>query len=174
MIRNFKNTQPKLGSSVYVDPQALVIGDVTLGDNSSVWPMSVIRGDVNRIEIGECTNIQDGSVLHVTHDGPYTPGGFPLIIGKHNTIGHKVLLHACSIQDYCLIGMGAIIMDGAVVESHCIVGAGSLVPPKKQLASGYLYVGSPVKQIRKLTHEEFEMLEYSAEHYKRLKNEYLE
>ena len=172
-IRPFEDKSPLIADDVYIDPAAVVIGNVQIGSDSSVWPMSVIRADVNEITIGECTNIQDGSILHVTHNGPYTKGGYPLIIGSHITIGHKAMLHACTIEDYCLIGMSAIVLDGAHIEPYCMVGAGSLVPPKKHLEGGFLYVGTPAKKIRKLTATEKEMLEYSALHYKRLKNRYL-
>lgn len=173
-IRPFENIVPKLDSSVYIDPTALVIGDVKMGKDSSVWPMSVIRGDVNSITIGKCTNIQDGSVLHVTHASPEytTEAGYPLIIGDNVTVGHKALLHACTIADQVLIGMGAIIMDGAVIEKETIIGAGSLVPPRKTLQSGYLWMGSPAKKIRPLTDKEKAYLVYSAEHYVRLKKTY--
>lgn len=173
MLREFENLQPQLTAGVYIDEAAVVIGDVTLAEDASVWPMCVVRGDVNSITIGRATNVQDGAVLHVTHDGPYTPGGFPLIIGESNTIGHKAMLHACTIEDYCLIGMSAIVLDGAYIESYVMLGAGSLVPPGKRLESGYLYVGSPVKKVRKLTDKEKTMLAYSAEHYVQLKNRYI-
>lgn len=173
MIKTFSRVKPRLGSGVFIDDSALVIGAVTLGKDVSVWPMCVVRGDVNAIEIGDSTNIQDASVLHVTHDGPYTPGGIPLRIGQGNTIGHKAMLHACTIEDYCLIGMGAIVLDGAHIESQVMLGAGSLVPPGKRLESGMLYVGAPVKPVRRLSDEERDKLYYSAEHYVRLKNRYL-
>lgn len=172
-IRAFNQETPSIGSKVYVDPFASVIGKVSLGDDVSVWPMAVIRGDVNIITIGNKSNIQDGSILHVTHDGPYTPGGHPLTIGEGVTVGHQVTLHACSIGNYCLIGIGSIILDKAIIEDNVMIGAGSLVPPGKHLESGYLYIGRPAKKIRKLTPEELGNLEYSSEHYVHLKNEYL-
>lgn len=156
--------------SAYVDEQALVLGDVEIGADSSVWPMTVVRGDVNRIRIGERTNIQDGSVLHVTHDGEFDPGGSPLIVGSEVTVGHKVVLHACTVEDRCLIGMGAVVLDGAVVKSGAMVGAGALVSPGKVLDGGYLYLGAPARQARALTERERSFLEYSAAHYVRLKN----
>lgn len=173
-IRPFQNTYPLLGNRVYIDPQSSVIGRVTLGHDVSVWPMAVIRGDVNIIDIGEATNVQDGAILHVTHDGPYTPGGQPLIIGKGVTIGHQAVLHGCQIEDYCLIGMSTLILDRVHVESKVIIGAGSLVPPGKRLESGYLYLGNPARAVRRLTEKELEHLVYSAEHYVRLKDHYLE
>ncbi|KTD79392.1 gamma carbonic anhydrase family protein [Legionella waltersii] len=172
-LRAFQNKSPILGDRVYIDPMASVIGDVTLGNDVSVWPMAVIRGDVNCITIGDACSIQDGAILHVTHDGPYTPGGKPLILGKGNTIGHQALLHGCTVEDYCLIGMGAIILDGVHIETKVMLGAGSLVPPGKRLESGYLYLGNPVKAVRKLNEQEMQQLVYSSEHYVRLKDNYL-
>lgn len=169
-IRNFEGTQPEIHSSAYVDETALVLGDVLIGENSSIWPLTVIRGDVNSIQIGDNSNIQDNSVLHVSHVGPYNPSGFNLKIGNHVTVGHRVILHGCQIGDSCLIGMGSTIMDGAIIEPHNLIGAGSLVPPNKQLESGYLWIGSPVRKIRKLSTEELESIEYSAQHYVKLKN----
>lgn len=172
MIRDFERSRAQIADSAFIDDNAMVIGDVTIGADASVWPMCVLRGDVNSIEIGERSNIQDGTIVHVTHDGPYTPGGIPTVVGADVTVGHRVILHACTIEDRCLIGMGAIIMDGVVIRADVIVGAGSLVPPGKELESGYLYVGSPVKRLRALTDEEKEQLRYSAEHYVKLKNRY--
>ncbi|CEK09570.1 gamma carbonic anhydrase family protein [Legionella hackeliae] len=172
-IRTFENKHPHLGERVYIDPQATVIGNVHLGNDVSIWPMAVVRGDVNYIRIGNSCNIQDGAILHVTHDGPYTPGGKPLILGEGITIGHKVVLHACSIEDFCLVGMGALILDGVYIEHHVMLAAGSVVPPGKRLQSGYLYLGNPAKAIRLLTSDELANLEYSANHYVNLKNKYL-
>ncbi len=169
-IRRFQDKTPIIDDSAYIDDTALVIGDVEIGANSSVWPMTVIRGDVHSIRIGERTNIQDASVCHVTHDGDFSPGGFPLTVGNNVTVGHRVLLHACTVGDDCLIGMAATIMDGAVIEDNVIVGAGSLVPTGKRLESGYLYVGSPVKRVRELNDKELAFLKYSAEHYSKLKD----
>lgn len=172
-IRSFENQLPQLGKRVYIDPQSTVIGKVTLGDDVSVWPMAVIRGDVNSIRIGNECNIQDAAVLHVTHDGPYTPGGRPLILGKGITVGHQAVLHACTIDDYCLIGMGALLLDGVHVQHHVMIAAGSVVSPGKVLETGYLYLGNPARALRKLTEVELEHLDYSANHYVRLKNRYL-
>lgn len=168
--RNFEDKKPNVHSSTFIDDTALVLGDVTIGKNSSVWPLTVIRGDVNSIQIGNNTNIQDNSVLHVTHDGPYNPGGFSLKIGNNVTVGHRVILHGCQVGDSCLIGMGATIMDGVIIESKSLIGAGSLVTPNKHLDSGYLWMGSPVRKVRKLTDEEIESIEYSALNYVKLKN----
>ncbi len=172
-LRKYLDFEPTLGADVYVDPMALVIGQVVLADDVSIWPMSVVRGDVNTIEIGARTNIQDGCILHVTHDGPYSTGGLPLVIGEDVTVGHRVTLHACTVGDRCLVGMSATVMDGAVVENDVLLGAGSLVPPGKRLAAGSLYRGSPVQFVRALTDRELAMLRYSAGHYLRLKNRYL-
>lgn len=172
MIRPFENIHPQIAESCYVDQNADVIGNVKIGENSSVWPMTVIRGDVNFIRIGHSSNIQDGSVLHVSHAGEYNPKGAALIIGDHVTVGHKVMLHACNIGNDCLIGMGSIVMDDVIIEDQVIIGAGTLVPPNKVLKSGYLYLGNPMKQVRKLNESELSHLRYSAEHYVRLKNRY--
>jgi len=173
MIREFEEKRPAVPSSAYVDETALLIGDVTLGEDVSVWPTAVLRGDVNRIMVGDRTSIQDGVVVHVTHDGPFTPGGVPTVIGTDVTVGHRALLHGCTIESVCLVGMGAILMDEAVVRSEVIVAAGSVVPPGKELVSGYLYVGAPVRKVRPLSAREREQLLYSAEHYVRLKNRHL-
>jgi len=173
-IRKFKQYTPDIGKDVYIDESAVVIGQVEIGHESSVWPNTTIRGDVNWIKIGANTSVQDGSVLHVTHDHTNKhPGGFPLTVGSQVTIGHNVILHGCTIEDNCLIGMGAIILDDAHLEKNVFLAAGALVSPGKRLESGYLYVGSPAKKLRALTDEEIDGLQYSAEHYVRLKNEYL-
>lgn len=172
-IKTYQDTTPTLGERVFVDDSALVVGDVGIGDDSSIWPMTVARGDVNRITIGSRTNIQDGSVLHVTHPHHQHPDGFDLHVGDNVTVGHKVILHGCIIEGHCLIGMGSIIMDGAVVQSRVLVGAGSLVAPGKILQSGYLYLGSPVKKVRPLSDEETAWIDYSATHYVNLKNRYI-
>mgnify|MGYP000005103772 CR=1 FL=1 len=169
-IRKFEGTQPDIHSSSYIDETALVLGDVQIGKNSSIWPLTVIRGDVNSIKIGDNTNIQDNSVLHVSHDGPYNPNGFNLTIGNDVTVGHRVILHGCHIANSCLIGMGTTIMDGAIIEPYTLIGAGSLVSPNKHLESGYLWLGSPVRKVRKLNSEELESIDYSAQHYVALKN----
>lgn len=172
-LRAFNNKRPIIGASVYIDESAIIIGDVTLGDDVSIWPTAVLRADVERITIGDGTNVQDGAVLHVSHAGQYSPKGHPLTIGKGVTIGHRAVVHACTIGDHCLVGIGAIIMDDAVLDPYVMLGAGSLVPPGKHLEGGYLYVGSPAKAMRLLTEHEKTYLEYSAQHYVLLKNEYL-
>ncbi|MBU3058625.1 gamma carbonic anhydrase family protein [Pseudomonas indica] len=172
-IRTYQHFTPQLGERVFVDASAVVLGDVEIGADSSVWPLAVIRGDMHSIRIGERTSVQDGSVLHITHAGPFNPGGYPLTIGDDVTIGHKVILHGCSIGSRVLIGMGSIVMDGVVIEDEVVLGAGSLVPPGKRLESGYLYVGSPAKQARPLTDKERSYFRYSADNYVRLKDQHL-
>jgi carbonic anhydrase/acetyltransferase-like protein (isoleucine patch superfamily) len=171
-IRIFAGKVPEIANSAYVDESAVVIGDVKIGEDSSIWPMTVVRGDVHSITIGKGTNIQDASILHVAHDGKFSPGGYPLVVGDYVTAGHRVTLHACTVGNYCLIGMSATIMDGAVLGDKLIIGAGSLVPTGKVLEGGYLYVGSPVKRVRELNEKELEFLEYSAVHYVKLKNQH--
>jgi len=173
-IRAYKDHHPDIAPGVYVDDMALVVGRVKIGKDASIWPMTVVRGDVHSISIGERTNVQDGSVLHVTADNQFNPGGFGLTIGNDVTIGHGAILHACTIEDFCLIGMGATVLDGAIVREKAMVAAGSVVPPGKELEGGYLWMGSPVQKARPLKPKELEYLQYSSGHYVRLKNEYLE
>ena len=173
-IRPFLEHVPVLGERVYVDPAATVIGRVSLGDDVSIWPGCVVRADVNSIEIGARTNVQDGTVVHVTHEGPFTrPGGFPTVIGSDVTIGHGAIVHACRIGDFALIGMGSTVLDGAVVEAFGFVGAGAVVPPGKTVGEGELWLGNPARFVRKLNEREIEQLRYSAGHYMRLKDQYL-
>ncbi|MBN0985887.1 gamma carbonic anhydrase family protein [Amphritea pacifica] len=172
-IRSYQGITPKLGNATFIDPTAVVIGDVELGDDVSVWPLTVIRGDMHRIRIGNRTSVQDGSVLHITHAGPFNPDGFPLTIGDDVTIGHQAMLHGCTLGSRILVGMGAMVMDGAVVENDVIIGAGSLVPPGKTLKSGHLYVGRPVKEVRALTEKEMEFFTYTAGNYVKLKDRHI-
>jgi carbonic anhydrase/acetyltransferase-like protein (isoleucine patch superfamily) len=169
-IRPFEQHAPRIHPTAHIDETAVVIGDVEVGEDSSIWPLCVVRGDIQSIRIGARTSIQDGTIVHVTHDSRFCPGGQPTLIGNDVTVGHKVILHACTVEDFCLIGMGAIVMDKAVVRSRVTVGAGSVVPSGKVLESGYLYLGSPVKQVRPLNPRELEFLEYSAQNYRRLKD----
>ncbi len=173
MIRTFEGITPAIAASTFIDETAVVIGRVRIGEDSSVWPTTVIRGDVNTITIGSRTSIQDGSVLHVNHDDEHNPGGDPLRVGDNVTVGHKVMLHGCTIKDRCLIGMSSTILDKAVVESGTIIGAGSLVSPGKVLESGYLYVGTPARQVRRLTEGELAYLDLAAEYYVRLKSKHM-
>jgi len=172
-IRNYLDIAPSIVASAFIDETALVIGDVTIGEEASLWPMVVARGDVNSIIIGARTNIQDGSVLHVTGDNEFNPGGYPLVVGEDVTVGHGAILHACTIGNFSLVGMGATLLDGAVIEDHVMVGAGALVAPGKTLESGFLYVGSPARQARPLKEKELAWLEYSSGYYVALKNKHM-
>ncbi len=172
-VREHQGFTPRLGARVYVDPAAVVIGQVTIGEDSSIWPCAVVRGDMHRIDIGARTSIQDGSVLHITHAGPFNPEGFPLRIGDEVTVGHSVNLHGCTLGNRILVGIGSTLLDGVVVEDEVIIGAGSLVPPGKRLAGGFLYVGSPVQQVRPLKDSERRFFSYSADNYVKLKDTYL-
>lgn len=169
-IRSFEDYTPLIDVSAFIDDSAVVTGNVFIGKDSSVWPCCSIRGDIHSIRIGERTNIQDGSILHVTHDSEFAPGGNKLTVGNDITVGHNVVLHACTVEDLCLIGMGSVVLDGAIVQSGAMVGAGSLVPPNKVLEGGYMWLGSPVKKVRELTEKEKAFLVYSAKHYVDLKN----
>ncbi len=171
-IRPYLDTQPNIADSAYIDPAAVVIGDVVLGEHTSVWPCAVIRGDVNHIRIGNRSNVQDLSMLHVSHKSADKPDGSPLLIGEDVTIGHRVVLHGCIIGNRVLVGMGSTILDDAIIEDDVMIGAGSLVPPRKRIESGYLYVGSPVKQVRPLNDEEKKFLVYSAKHYIHIAEQY--
>lgn len=171
-IRTFKNHQPSIADSAYIDEAAVVIGEVSIGEDASVWPMCVIRGDVNHIVIGNKSNIQDGSILHVTHKTDKNPEGGPLLIGIGVTVGHGAILHACDIEDYCLVGMGATVLDGAKMEHHSMLGAGSVLPPGKVIKTGELWVGNPAKKFKDLSPAQMDYLEYSANHYVKLKDEY--
>ncbi|MCA9240959.1 MAG: gamma carbonic anhydrase family protein [Planctomycetales bacterium] len=171
--RTIRGIAPKLGERVFLDPACTVIGDVTLGDDVSVWPFASIRGDLLPITVGARSNVQDGAILHTTHTSRFNPNGWALTIGADVVIGHAAVLHGCTIGDRVLVGIGAIVNDGAIVESEVMIGAGCLVPPRKTLESGYVYVGNPCKQLRPMTDAEREFLTYSPGNYVRLKNEYL-
>ncbi len=172
-LRSYQGISPQIGLRNYIDASAVIVGDITLAEDVCIWPLVAARGDVNAIKIGARTNVQDGTVLHVTRKSEHNPHGNPLTIGADVTVGHKCMLHGCTLGDRILVGMGAIIMDGAIVEDDVFIGAGSLVPPNKTLASGYLYVGNPVKQARKLKESEASFLKQSALNYIDLKNNYL-
>ena len=171
-IRAFKNITPTFNETVYIDESSVIAGDVTLADDVSIWPLVAARGDVNFIKIGKRSNVQDGTILHVSRPTEKNPEGYPLIIGEDVTVGHKCMLHGCVIGNRVLVGMGAIVMDGAVVEDDVFIGAGSLVTPNKRLESGYLYVGNPARQKRPLHDDEKKFLSVSASNYVKLKNEY--
>lgn len=164
---------PKIAPSAYVDESAVVIGDVLIGEDSSIWPLCAVRGDTNTIRIGMRSNLQDGSVVHVTHRYEAAPKGYPVVIGDDVTIGHKVLVHGCTIEDRVLIGMGSTLMDGAVIRSEVLLGAGSLVVEGQELEGGYLWMGRPARRRRALTDEERSWFAYVAKHYAELKNDYL-
>jgi len=172
-IRKFGDISPAIAESAYVDETALVIGNVTICGDASLWPKVVARGDVNSIHIGARTNIQDGTIMHVSHDSEFAPGGFALHIGADITVGHQAILHGCTVEDRCLIGMAATVMDGVIIRSGVMLGAGSLVPPGQELEGGFLWVGSPARKMRPLSVQEEEFLDYSAGHYVELKNRHL-
>ena len=171
-IESFRGMTPSLGSRVFIHPSACIVGDVRLDDEVSIWPQVVIRGDVNKIHIGARTNVQDGSILHVTHRSPRNPAGAPLHIGRDVTVGHAVILHGCRIEDECLIGMGSLIMDNAVLQPRVLLGAGSLVPEGRVLESGWLYLGRPATRIRQLSDDELAYFAYQAANYVRLAGDY--
>ena len=173
-IRPFLDHTPQVHESCLIDETSVIIGEVSLAEDVSVWPYAVLRGDVNSISIGARSNVQDGSVLHVSHKNAEKPEGSPLVIGEDVTVGHKVMLHGCRIGDRVLIGMGTIILDDTVVESDVMIGAGSLVPPRKHLKSGFLYMGSPAVAVRELTDAERAHFLYSAAHYVKLAADYLQ
>jgi carbonic anhydrase/acetyltransferase-like protein (isoleucine patch superfamily) len=172
-LRSFDGHTPSLGKRVFIDPSAVVLGDVTLADDVSVWPQVAIRGDMHSITVGARTSIQDGSVLHITHAGPYNPDGWPLHVGEDVTVGHGAILHGATIGNRVLVGMGAIVMDGAVIEDDVVIAAGALVTPGKRLASGFLYGGSPAREMRALTPKEMDYFVYSANNYVKLKDRHL-
>ncbi|MFI0474635.1 gamma carbonic anhydrase family protein [Halomonas sp. HMF6819] len=172
-LRAFKGQSPRLGERVFIDPASVVIGDVVLGDDCSVWPMTVIRGDMHRIRIGARVSVQDGSVLHITHASDFNPDGFALTVGDDVTIGHKALLHGATLGSRILVGMGAIVMDGVVVEDDVIIAAGAVVTPGKTLESGYVYGGNPAKALRPLKEKERAFFTYTAGNYVKLKDQFL-
>ncbi|MDR0579160.1 MAG: gamma carbonic anhydrase family protein [Campylobacteraceae bacterium] len=174
MIYDFKKTTPQIGKNVFMAKSADVIGDVKIGDDSSIWFKTVIRGDVHNIRIGERTSIQDGSIIHVTHYKlDDKSDGYPTIIGDDVTVGHGVILHGCTIENACLIGMGAVILDGANIGKESIVGAGSLVTQGKSFPARSLIIGSPARAVRTLNNEEVKELYASAARYVKFKDEYL-
>jgi carbonic anhydrase/acetyltransferase-like protein (isoleucine patch superfamily) len=172
-VRDFNGHRPRTGARVLIDPSAVVIGDVELGDDVSVWPQVSIRGDMHRIRVGASSSVQDGCVLHITHAGPFNPDGWPLEIGCEVTIGHNATLHGCTVGDRVLVGMGATVMDGAVVEHDVVIAAGALVTPGKRLRSGFLYAGSPAREVRGLSEKEMAYFSYSANNYVRLKDQHI-
>jgi len=172
-LRSFRGYSPSIGQRVLIDPSAVVLGQVVLEDDVSVWPQAVVRGDMHRIRVGARTSVQDGCVLHITHAGPYNPGGWPLDIGCDVTIGHNATLHGCTIGDRVLVGMAATVMDGAVVEDDVVIAAAALVAPGKRLRGGFLYAGTPAREVRPLDEKEMAYFTYSAENYVRLKDQHI-
>jgi carbonic anhydrase/acetyltransferase-like protein (isoleucine patch superfamily) len=172
-VRGFLGNTPTIGQRVFIDPSAVVLGQVILEDDVSIWPHVAIRGDMHRIRVGARTSVQDGSVLHITHAGPYNPEGWPLDIGCDVTVGHRATLHGCSVGDRVLVGMSATVMDGAVVENEVVIAAGALVTPGKRLRSGYLFAGSPAREVRKLSEKELSYFVYSATNYVNLKEQHI-
>jgi carbonic anhydrase/acetyltransferase-like protein (isoleucine patch superfamily) len=170
--RPYRDIQPKLAPGAWIDPTAWVIGDVELGEDVSIWPMVLIRGDVNHVRIGARSNIQDGSLVHVSRPFPGNEHGWPTLLGEDVVVGHKVSLHGCRIADRVLVGIGAIVLDNVEVQSDVIIGAGSVVTPGKVLASGNLYVGNPARLSRALRPDEIARIPKMARDYIRLKQEY--
>jgi carbonic anhydrase/acetyltransferase-like protein (isoleucine patch superfamily) len=167
LILPYQGKMPKIHPTAFIAENAVIIGDVEIGAYSNIWYNCVIRGDVNHIRIGERTNIQDGTIVHVTRVTS------PTLIGSGITIGHLALLHACTLEDNCFIGMGAKVLDDAVVESHAMLAAGALLTPKKRIPSGQLWAGNPAKHMRDLTEKDLSFFPISAENYVRLGQEYL-
>jgi len=176
-VISYQSQLPRIASDVFIADTARVIGDVEIGTGTGIWFGAVLRGDVNLIRIGERTNIQDGTVIHVASEATLPEGrhkhGYPTIIGSRVTVGHMALLHACTVEDNCLIGMRSVLMDGAVVEAGSIVAAGALVTPGKKIPSGQLWAGSPARYVRDVTKEELADIKWSAEHYEQLMRNYL-
>jgi carbonic anhydrase/acetyltransferase-like protein (isoleucine patch superfamily) len=166
LIRSFRGRNPQIAATAYIDPQAVIIGDISIGADSSVWPGVVIRGDVNFIRIGSRTNIQDGSILHVMRDT------HPLLLGDAVTIGHGVVLHGCTIESRCLIGMGSIILNGAKIGTGSIVAAGTLVPEGTDVPPGSLFMGHPGKFRRSLTDADQSSIDDYAQRYVEYKDAY--
>jgi carbonic anhydrase/acetyltransferase-like protein (isoleucine patch superfamily) len=166
MIRAYKNIVPVIAPDAFIAEGAVIIGDVHIGSESNIWFGCVIRGDVNRIRIGSRTNVQDGTVIHVTRETG------PTFIGSNITIGHSVLLHACTLEDDCFIGMHSTVMDGAVVESGAWVGAGALVTPGKRIPKGQIWAGNPARFLRNITSEEMKFMAGNSTHYVELSRDY--
>ncbi len=169
-IRTFEGISPRFGRRVHVDPSAVVVGRVVLEDDVSIWPQAVLRGDVQEIRVGARSNIQDGAVLHVSHDSPYNPGGIALTVGAEVTVGHRAVLHACTVGDGAFIGVNSVVLDRAVIEPRAMLGAGCLVPPGRRIEGGWLWLGQPARRARRLTDRELEYMAYIAAHYVRLKD----
>ncbi len=171
LIRSYNGKTPKIADSAFVAENAVIIGDVEIGPEANIWYGVVIRGDVNRIRIGARTNVQDGTVIHVDAEGEHWHG-IPTIVGAGVTIGHKALLHACTVEDDAFVGMGSIMLDGSVIESGGMLAAGATLTPRKRVPKGQLWAGSPAKMMRDLTPDEVAYFKISADHYVWLANQY--
>ena len=158
MIITLKGKKPKIGKNVYIAESAQVIGEVSIGNYSSIWPNAVLRADIEPIRVGKCSSIQDGVLIHVNWD-------LPAVVGDYVTVGHGAILHGCKIANNCLIGMGAIILDGAEIKKNCLIGAGSLVPEGRKIPEGRLVLGVPGRVIRKLNQKEIKKLKDAALEY---------
>lgn len=168
MIRAYRGVVPKVAASAYIDPSAQVIGDVEIGERSSVWPNVTIRGDVNYIRIGSESNVQDNTVIHVEHDV------YPTIVGNRVTVGHSVTLHGCVVEDDCLIGIGAIVLNGAKIGAGSVIAAGALVPERMEVPPGTMVMGVPAKVRRELTEAERERFRENAQNYVKYREIYRE
>ena len=164
-IRSFQNKVPSQGERVFVDPASTVIGEVTLGDDSSVWPGAVVRGDMHHIVIGARTSAQDNAVLHITHDSAFNPGGFPLTLGDDVTVGHQAMLHGCTIGDGSLIGIGSIVLNGAAIGGRCLIAANPLIPEGKEIPARSVVMGSPGRVVREVTERDLEFITGPAARY---------
>tara|TARA_X000000950_G_C13835848_1_gene628162 strand:- start:43 stop:591 length:549 start_codon:yes stop_codon:yes gene_type:complete len=172
---NYNQKFPKLGSDIFIADGSKIIGDVEIGNNSSIWFNCVIRGDVNYTKIGENTNVQDGTVIHVSSSGFSATGGkgFPTEIGSNVTIGHNATIHACIIEDLSLIGMGSIILDGSIIEKMSFVAAGALIPPRTRVKKNELWAGNPAKFIRNISQKEKNLIINTPQTYSNLRKEFL-
>jgi carbonic anhydrase/acetyltransferase-like protein (isoleucine patch superfamily) len=167
MIRTFRGLAPQIAASAYVDPQAVVIGDVVVGEDSSIWPCAVLRGDYNAIRIGARTSVQDGCVVHIES------GQYALTVGSNVTVGHRVVLHGCTVESDCLIGMGSVLLNGCKIGSGSIVAACTLITERMEIPPGSLVMGAPGKVRRATTEEERQRIVLSADHYVAFKNAFL-
>ena len=167
MIRRFGDTVPQIAATAYIDERAVVIGDVVIGEHASIWPLAVLRGDMNYIRIGANVNIQDNCVVHVE------TGLYPTILEDNVGVGHSVILHGCRIESRCLIGMGAIVLNGAVVGTGSMIAAGALVPERTVIPPGSLFLGFPGKVIRKLNEADYERIDRNIAAYRKIKDQYL-
>ena len=171
VCRNYQSHTPDVHETAFVDDTAVLIGNVTVARDASLWPLSVARGDVGAIRIGARTNVQDGVILHTTPRSRFSPA-YDLEIGDEVTVGHGAILHACTVGNLCLVGMNATVLDGAVLEPYAMIAANALVAPGKRVTGKFLWAGVPAQKMRPLKDQELEFLAYSAQHYVELKNQY--